>query len=72
MLRSYVVTCYELQVQSQPSAQLSQQSHVQSQSGQPSQQSSLQQPAVLPAVAAGEMLPNANALAKSAPTMARE
>jgi hypothetical protein len=61
-----------LQVQSQPSAQLSQHSPSQSQSGQPSQQSSLQQLAVLPAVAAGEVLPNAKALAKSAPTMANE
>jgi hypothetical protein len=42
---------YELQVQSQPSSQLSQQSQSQLQSGQPAQQSAVQQP---PA-AAGEV-----------------
>lgn len=63
---------YELQVQSQPSAQLSQQSCVQPQSGQPSQQSLWQQLAVLPNTAAGEAAPNAKALAKRVPTMANE
>jgi hypothetical protein len=62
---------YDWQVQSQPSSQLSQQSFVQPQSGQPSQQSLLQQLAFSP-VEAGEVLPKTNALANRVPTRASE
>jgi hypothetical protein len=62
---------YALQVQSQPSSQLSQQLHSQSQLGQSLQQSSPQQLALAPE-AAGDALPNANALANKTPTMASE
>ena len=62
---------YDSHVQSQPSAQLSQQPLSQLQSGQPSQQLLLQQ---LPAhvVAAGVVAANANALVASAPMAARD
>lgn len=63
---------YDSQLQSQPSAQLSQQPLSHLQSGQPSQQLlSLQQP--LPQVAAtGVLAANANALVARAPTAAKD
>jgi hypothetical protein len=59
-------------VQSQPSAQLSQQPLSQPQSGQPSQQLLLQQLPPPHVVAAGVVAANESALVASAPTTARD